>query len=464
MLNEMIQFDYKTKTNHRAIRRIAVCTVLLTLVFALPLFAKSYTAHAASVTASGKTNTSITLRASASTSSKSLGTLKNNTSLTITSEVFTSKTSTSADTRWYGVTAGGKSGFIKVGRVKDIKFANVTATTSDELNYRTGAGTSMSKAGTVGRGTKVTVNLPAKAAGSNDSWYRVTISGKAYYMAGAYLDFTNKVKASPFQDLIRPTSQRPGLAGQILANPTRGGGARYIGTLSKWNCKKRFKVTGYKNNWVPQGVTTNGDNYYVIFGMSKKQGIVTYSSSGKRLRVSPFSFKMGHPNGITYDPVTGLCYIFKGYQYKCYTWNPATNQFGSAKTPYSSSGIAYDKVTNKLYSSSKTGVRVYSPDGRFTHEKVLSRCSRGGKTYVQDCGAHGGFIFHAVSGKNKHKTNYLDIYREADGAYLGSFKVSLGETESVVVANDGTVELLINHKGTHSEYIWRTPINVKDLM
>lgn len=206
MLNEMIQFDYKTKTNHRAIRRIAVCTVLLTLVFALPLFAKSYTAHAASVTASGKTNTSITLRASASTSSKSLGTLKNNTSLTITSEVFTSKTSTSADTRWYGVTAGGKSGFIKVGRVKDIKFANVTATTSDELNYRTGAGTSMSKAGTVGRGTKVTVNLPAKAAGSNDSWYRVTIRGKAYYMAGAYLDFTNKVKASPFQDLIRPTS------------------------------------------------------------------------------------------------------------------------------------------------------------------------------------------------------------------------------------------------------------------
>ena len=83
---------------------------------------------------------------------------------------------------------------------------------------------------------------------------------------------------------------------------------------------------------------------------------------------------------------------------------------------------------------------------------------------MQDCGAHGGFIFHAVSGKNKHKTNYLDIYREADGAYLGSFKVSLGETESVVVASDGTVELLINHKGTHSEYIWRTPINVKDLM
>jgi hypothetical protein len=166
---------------------------------------------------------------------------------------------------------------------------------------------------------------------------------------------------------------------------------------------------------------------------------------------------------MTWDPVTKLCYIFRGNQKTIYTWDPATGKFGKAKTPYSSSGVAYSKGEKVLYATSRTGIRIYTAEGDFTHLKLFPRCSHKGKHYIQDCGAQDGFVFHAVSGSNKHSTNYLDIYRAADSKYLGTIKITLGETESVLINNDGYIELLVNHKGTHKDYIWRTPLNIKDL-
>ena len=69
-----------------------------------------------------------------------------------------------------------------------------------------------------------------------------------------------------------------------------------------------------------------------------------------------------------------------------------------------------------------------------------------------------------MSGPNKFGKNYLDVYRAKDGKYLGSIAVYLAEIESVIVNNDGYVEILSNHGGTYNEYIWKTPLNVKDMM
>jgi len=71
-------------------------------------------------------------------------------------------------------------------------------------------------------------------------------------------------------------------------------------------------------------------------------------------------------------------------------------------------------------------------------------------------------MFHGVSGSNYRVTNFLDVYRPEDGAYLGSIKVALGEVESAVVGNDGYVRLLINHSGK-TDAVWQTPLNVNDL-
>lgn len=252
------------------------------------------------------------------------------------------------------------------------------------------------------------------------------------------------------------------VAARLLAGPTSGGKARIVYTFDSSNCTRLFTTYGYGNAKVPQGMTFTGSEYYIVFGMSDAQSIVKYSAAGKRLSAVKFPVNMGHPNGITWDPVTKLCYIFRGNQLKIHTWNPSTGKFGTSKTPYSSSGIAYDSSTEQLYASSLTGIRIYSADGKFTHKKLFSRCSHSGKTYVQDCGAAEGFVFHGISGANKHSTNYLDVYRVSDGKYLGSIKVNLDEIESAIVDNDGYVQLLINTTAT-TDAVWKTPLNVNDL-
>ena len=93
-----------------------------------------------------------------------------------------------------------------------------------------------------------------------------------------------------------------------------------------------------------------GSQYYILYGMVAGQSVVTYSANGKRLRASKLSFSIGHPNGITWDPQTRLCYVFK-----------------------------------------------------------------------------------------------------------------LGEIESAVVGNDGYLQLLINTMGSNTDYVWKTPLNVKEL-
>ena len=214
---------------------------------------------------------------------------------------------------------------------------------------------------------------------------------------------------------------------------------------------------------MPQGLAFTGKEYHILYGMAAGQAIVTYSANGERLSASKFSFSIGHPNGITWDPVTKRCYIFKGYTKRIYTWNPETKKFGKSKTPFVSSGVGYDKTTKSLYASSRTGIRAYSSDGTFTHRKLISRCSHSIFHYNQDCGAGGGFIFHGISGANKKTTNYLDVYRATDNAYLGTIKITLGEIESAVVGNDGYLRLLINTMGNDTDYIWKTPLNVNEL-
>lgn len=442
-------------------RIISAALAALMLAAVLP-FLGVRTADAASFSASGKTTDVVNVRKKPTTASKSLGTVKKNTSVSISMEVFTGITGTAASKRWYYVTAGNKKGYIRADLIKNISYSGVQAVTTDELNYRKGPATTFKKLGAVPGGTPVTLLMPAKRKGSGELWYRAKVGGRNAFVISTYIS-TGAAAASAGGASAADLSGRSELARKLLSNPTNGGSMRIVGTFGKNNCKKRFSVTGYKGNVVPQGMTFNGSEYYIVFGMSDGQSMVTYSKDGRRLRASKFSFNMGHPNGITWDPVTRMCYIFRGNTTRIYTWNPASNKFGKSGTPYSSSGLSYDPSTGFIYATSRTGIRVYSADGKFTHQRLFSRCSHRGTHYIQDCGARDGFIFHGVSGADKHSVNYLDVYRAADGKYLGSIQINLGETESVIVNDEGYVELLINHKGTHTEYVWQTPLNVNEL-
>lgn len=443
-------------------RFLAVMLIMLTAAALLPAadFGGSFTASAASVTASGKiSEDDVNLRKSPSTSSGVVATLKKNTKVTIQSEVFTSKDSTDAKDRWYYVTAGKNTGYVRADLVTGVTYASAAATSTDALNYRNGPATSFKKIGTIQSNTTVTLQVPAKMSGSGETWYRAAVAGRTAYICGDYIRMGNTAFIRFSEEELKGKSE---LAKSLLSNPTNGGRARVVATFTASNCKKLFSIKGYKNAKVPQGMTFTGSEYYILYGMNAGQSIVTYSAGGTRLRASKFSFSIGHPNGITWDPVTKMCYIFKGNTKKFFTWNPSTKKFGKSKVPYSSSGIAYDNATNLLYATSKTGIRVYSADGKFTHQRLFSRCSHGIFHYTQDCGAGEGFIFHGISGKSKKKTNYLDIYRASDYAYLGSVKITIGEIESAVVGSDGSLQLLINTNG-EKDYVWKTPLNVNEL-
>ena len=428
---------------------------------ALPeLNLSAFTPSAATISAKGRVSESgVNLRSSPGVSSGSVATLKKNKNLTIHSEVFTKNKSTKAVNRWYYVSAGKKEGYIRSDFVKGISWSNTASVATEELNYRTGPSTSFKVRGTTGVGDPVTLLLPARLSGSNLEWYRARINGKTAYVCADYI----KLGTSLF---IKKTPQelegKSDLAKALLTNPTRGGKARVVYTFSTENCFPRFAIEGYKNAIVPQGFTFTGNEYYILYGMAAGQSIVTYSPDGTRTGESKFSFCIGHPNGITWDPVTQMCYIFKGNQKRIYTWNPVTDKFGKSKTPYSSSGVGYDNTTNLIYASSHTGIRAYSPDGKFTHQRLFPRCSPGFFHYIQDCGAGEGFIFHGVSGKNKKTKNQLDIYRAEDMAYLGSIKITIGEYESAVIGPEGYLELLIN-TSEKTDYVWRTPLNINEL-
>lgn len=452
----------KGKTN-RIKQRIITFVLTAVMVFTvLPVLnIPAFTAEAASVTASGSiTDNEVNLRKAASSDSASVGLLNRGAKLTIYKEIFTSSTSDAAEKRWYKVTSGNKSGYVRADFVDLSKYSSKAAVSTDVLNYRRGPATTFQVLGTMGVDAQMRVLLPAKRSGSKERWYRVKVNGKIGYVISDYIKYGKSHFITKTQKQLEGKSD---LSKALLSYPAGGGEARVVYTFSPSNCKKLFSIKGYKNAKVPQGLAFTGKEYHILYGMAAGQAIVTYSASGERLSASKFSFSIGHPNGITWDPVTKRCYIFKGYTKRIYTWNPETKKFGKSKTPFISSGVGYDKTTKRLYASSRTGIRAYSSDGSFTHKKLITRCSHGIFHYNQDCGAGGGFVFHGISGANKKTTNYLDVYRATDNAYLGSIKITLGEIESAVVGNDGYLRLLINTMGNDTDYIWKTPLNVNEL-
>ena len=456
----------------RACRLSRIISTVLIALMCVAVFpaAGAGSSYAASVNAKGKISSSdVNMRKSWSTSSKRVRTLKNKASVKVSCEIFTSRTGTSASKRWYAVSKGGKSGYVRADLVRITSWACIEGYTTDTVNYRKGPATSFKKLGTAGKGAEVTVLLAAKRPGGS-TWYKVRVNGRTAYMHSDYVHlgtYESSIETGlitgfreEFSRIAKLVKSDP--AKKLQKKATSGGKERVVYTFDSKNCTKLFPLTGSGNTQVPQAFTFTGKKYYVLYGMENSQCIITYNAKGKRLKVTKFPKNYGHLNGITWDPQTKLCYIFKGCQYTIYTWDPETDKFGSVKLKYSSSGAGYDPVTKKLYASSESVIRVYSAEGKFSLIKRFVRCDHDSGYHVQDCAAYNGFVFHCTSGSDRYKDNCLDVYRSSDGKYLGSIKVKIDEIESAVVGSDGYVQLLIN-TAQRTDYVWKTPLNVNDL-
>lgn len=184
--------------NHTSKRNttISIVVIVAFLMMAFILLNTDTTYAATAQAAKGQINSEggAYLRSKASTSSAEVGVLSDNTSVIIRKEVFKSKTSKSAKKRWYYVQAGSLKGYVRSDLIDNIKYSTVSGKVTSTLNYRKGAGTTMTKAGTFKKGTKVTVCLNAQPVssvkGSSLTWYKVKVGSKYYYACGAKIKIT----------------------------------------------------------------------------------------------------------------------------------------------------------------------------------------------------------------------------------------------------------------------------------
>ena len=174
-------------------RRLALHAAMVLIVLAVMiLILSAHTFAAVSPEATGKVNASggAHLRKSSTTSSGKVATLANNTTLTIYREVYKSKTSTAKSKIWYYVKASnGKTGYIRADLVDNIDYSMVSGTINSKVNIRKGPGTKMKKAGTLKKGTRVTIYLDSRPVsstkGRNKVWYRIYHNGKFSFVCSA---------------------------------------------------------------------------------------------------------------------------------------------------------------------------------------------------------------------------------------------------------------------------------------
>lgn len=192
-----------------------------------------------------------------------------------------------------------------------------------------------------------------------------------------------------------------------------------------------------------QSMCCTGDGYVIAF-VNRGNSIgrlEKYDLSGQRVAVNEAAGHLGHANGCTYDPNTGNIYVMKTYASANYNEirafdSETLESKDSASFPMSPSGIGYDAQMAEFYMTASSRIYITDKDMGLIRTIYRKRAYRS-----QDiCGYNGiamSCIWTGGSG------SYIDMYREADGSYLGSFLAPFGEIESACV-EDGHLVMLFN--------------------
>lgn len=228
-----------------------------------------------------------------------------------------------------------------------------------------------------------------------------------------------------------------------------------IKTLNKNNLNVVAMIQNPGSIDVPQSMCFNGSEYIISFvNQGGTKGMFRTFNRGGSLKRSQTVTGLGHANGSTYNPNTGKIYTVKTHKSvkssSCSTYNESgLTSAGKFNLPRVTSGIAYDTTNDKYYLSK--GSAVYVCNSSMKVERSIRK--KAGYYHSQDIGAYNGvaLVCTWVSG-NKSS---IDMYRISDGAYLGSFDVSIGEIESCVI-DDGYLIILMNTRGSSRDYIYKT--------
>ena len=181
--------------------KLNICIILFVMMALIAVCSLGVFA-ASAPNATGQVNSSdgAILRKSSNTSSKKVAVLTDNTNLTIYKEIFKKKTSTSNKNKWYYVSANGKKGYIRADLVDNISYGSIQGQIKSKVNYRKGAGTKMKNAGTLKKGSSVTVVLLANpvnsAKGSSIKWYKIQSGSSYFYVCSSKVKLTGGAVAA----------------------------------------------------------------------------------------------------------------------------------------------------------------------------------------------------------------------------------------------------------------------------
>ena len=285
--------NYNGINNYKRILTLTLILLALVIAFcAVPVSAASLTA-----TANVNSSDGAVLRKSATTTSASVKVLADNTKVTITKEVFKTKTSTAKEDRWYYVTAGKKKGYIRSDLVDGIKYTTTSkSTTQEALNYRKGAGEKMPIVDTFNKGVSVTKVLPAKAYNDSASWYKIKVKvnkkTKYYYVCGSYLKSGSSSDGSN-TDAKTDSSKKFDIATssdftKIQSTIIKGQSCVVKGTIACTHKIKKVRV-GVKNSkksWVSGVYTTIKDVNSKTFDLLRADSAVKFG----KLKAGSYSF------------------------------------------------------------------------------------------------------------------------------------------------------------------------------
>ncbi|MBR2263537.1 MAG: SH3 domain-containing protein [Firmicutes bacterium] len=130
-----------------------------------------------------------------------------------------------------------------------IKGTFVEYVTTEALNYRTGASTSASRAGTLAKGTKVQLLSKSGKKADGYTWYAIKVDGKFYYVVSAYLKKVATAKAITASSItVASVSTKSYTSKAIKPSPAVKDGTK---TLVKGT---DYKLS-YKNNVLPGTAT-----------------------------------------------------------------------------------------------------------------------------------------------------------------------------------------------------------------
>lgn len=430
------------------------------MVFCLAVV-DSHATSAKSATGYIDSYTGVNVRAGASTSTSRVFGLRNNTKVTITQEVFASRSQTSSSSKWYRISYNGKIGYVRADLIDGISYTATTGTTTDTLNYRIGAGTSMKRLGTLRKGTGVTVLLDAKAINSNVAWYKIKIGGGYRYVCATWVDLKDSI-------FVDPGNGSGSGSGGGSGSSTGGGSGSSTGSNTEKTFEQQLSEQGFPEdykvylrklhaahpNWVFKAKKTN-IAFNTVVSKESANGVSLVESSWPLAYrdTSSYSFKAGAGRDVYRTASTSASkvgHIDNNAAFtildEVFTANSSASKYKwtHVKMANGTKGYVQGAVTNESYSNTVTATAQGGTN--------IRKGAGSAMTWIKTLGSNTQISIVLTtkdsSGKTWYKFKYGSGYAYICGSYVtlsnsgsssSTSSVSSSTTTEETDADDSTV-------------------------